>query len=151
MAIGRDGKLPWHYSSDLKFFKRTTIGNTVVMGRSTWEAIGKPLPERLNVVLSRTQRAISDANVIVMQSVAQVTELARYLRGDVHIIGGARTYEAFAPIIDEWVVTDIPIRVPDADTFMPADFLDGFTEMERLELEPGVIARRLRREIGSGV
>ena len=54
-AIGRDGKLPWHYSADLKFFKRTTSGHTVVMGFNTWKSIGKPLPNRLNIVLSRTR------------------------------------------------------------------------------------------------
>ena len=54
MAIGRDGKLPWHYPSDLKFFKRTTVRNTVVMGSNTWRSIGKPLPDRLNIVLSRS-------------------------------------------------------------------------------------------------
>jgi len=53
-AIGKDGKLPWHYSSDLKFFKETTAGNAVVMGSNTWRSIGKPLPNRLNVILSRS-------------------------------------------------------------------------------------------------
>ncbi|HSK71207.1 MAG TPA: dihydrofolate reductase, partial [Pyrinomonadaceae bacterium] len=53
-AIGRGGKLPWHYSADLKFFKETTLNNAVVMGFNTWKSIGKPLPKRLNIVLSRS-------------------------------------------------------------------------------------------------
>ncbi|HCA57471.1 MAG TPA: dihydrofolate reductase, partial [Blastocatellia bacterium] len=53
-AIGKGGKLPWHYPADLKFFKETTTGNAVVMGRTTWDSIGRPLPNRLNIVLSRS-------------------------------------------------------------------------------------------------
>ncbi len=52
-AIGKDGKLPWHYSADLKFFKETTLNHAIVMGFNTWNSIGKPLPKRLNIVLSQ--------------------------------------------------------------------------------------------------
>lgn len=150
-AIGKDGKLPWRYSSDLKFFKRTTIGNTVVMGSNTWRAIGKPLPERLNVVLSRSRKIDLPHDVLQLSSVEQVTTLSEYLNGKLFIIGGAAVYRSFADHIDEWVVTDIPLDIPDADTFMPDDFLDGFEETVREQLDDGLIVRRLRRAPRSGV
>ena len=91
-AIGKDGKLPWHYSADLKFFKETTTGNAVVMGFNTWRAIGKPLPNRLNIVLSRSAQLEDDANLLFLRSKDQVIKLSEYLRCDVFIIGGAKTY-----------------------------------------------------------
>jgi dihydrofolate reductase len=68
-AIGKDGKLPWHYSADLKFFKQTTVNNAVVMGFNTWKSIGKPLPKRLNIVLSRSQTIENQPEVLLLRSV----------------------------------------------------------------------------------
>jgi dihydrofolate reductase len=147
MAIGRDGKLPWHYPSDLKFFKRTTVRNTVVMGSNTWRSIGKPLPDRLNIVLSRSANIELHPDVVCLRRVGEVISLSHYLRGDVFIIGGAGLFKSFADIIDEWLVTDIPIDVPDADTFMPPDFLNAFTFVECEDVE-GLSVRRLRRNEG---
>lgn len=70
-AIGKDGKLPWHYSSDLKYFKETTTGNLIVMGARTWNSIGKPLPNRLNVVLSRTIDFDGGENVLSLREKAK--------------------------------------------------------------------------------
>ncbi len=145
MAIGKGGKLPWHYPEDLKFFKRTTIGQVVAMGSTTWRAIGKPLPERLNIVISRRSAVYDYPNVIGLSCIDQVIELSKYIEGNIYIIGGAKVYESFRSVIDEWVVTDIPLTIPDADTFMSTDFLDGFTEAERTTLPDGLIVRRLRR------
>jgi dihydrofolate reductase len=134
-AIGKDGKLPWHYPADLKFFKETTVGNAVVMGFHTWEAIGKALPKRLNIVLSRSAKFENRADVLLLRSKAEVLALAKYLKGDLFIIGGARTYAEFADVIEKWIVTEVPVSVEDADTFMPEDFLDGFTAAKTIELE----------------
>lgn len=125
-AIGRDGKLPWHYSADLKFFKATTTGNAVVMGSNTWRAIGKTLPNRLNIVLSRTGDVETPPEVMKLSGVDEVVELEKYLNRDVFVIGGAQTYAEFADVIEKWIVTMIPVIVPDADTFMPDDFLSDF-------------------------
>lgn len=130
-AIGRDGKLPWHYSADLQFFKKTTTGNAVVMGSNTWRSIGKPLPGRLNIVLSRTGNVDTPGEVMRLSDVQEVVELAKYLNRDVFIIGGAKTYSEFADVIDKWIVTEIPVEIADADTFIPRDFLDDF-EMSSL-------------------
>ncbi len=126
LAIGRDGKLPWHYAADLKFFKETTVGNAIVMGFNTWVSIGKPLPKRLNIVLSRTRNIENQSNVLLVRSVAETLALADFLKGDLFIIGGAETYKNFAGAIEKWLVTEIPETIEDADAFMPRDFLDGF-------------------------
>ncbi|MEO6049901.1 MAG: dihydrofolate reductase, partial [Pyrinomonadaceae bacterium] len=81
-AIGRGGKLPWHYGADLKFFKATTTGNAIVMGANTWRSIGKPLPDRLNIVLSRSGKVEAPPDVMKLSSKSEVLELAKYLNRD---------------------------------------------------------------------
>lgn len=125
-AIGKDGKLPWHYSADLKFFKQATTGNAVVMGFRTWKSIGKPLPNRLNIVLSRSENIKNQPGVLLLRSTEEVLVLAKYLNCDLFVIGGAATYKNFADRIEKWIVTEIPESVADADTFLPENFLDGF-------------------------
>ena len=133
-AVGKDGKLPWHHSADLKFFKHTTVGNAVVMGFNTWKSIGKPLPNRLNIVLSRAANIENQPNVLLLRSRAETLALANYLNCDLFIIGGAKTYENFADAIEKWIVTEVPDAAADADTFMPEDFLSGFELKEIKEL-----------------
>ena len=132
LAIGRDGKLPWHYSADLKFFKRTTIGHAIVMGYNTWASIGKPLPQRLSIVLSRSHEIDHQPNVLLMRSKEEVLALSKYLNGEIYVIGGAQTYQTFAEDIDRWIVTEIPETIEDADAFMAEDFLNGF-ELKKTE------------------
>ena len=132
-AIGKDGKLPWHYSADLKFFKRTTLNSAIVMGFNTWESIGKPLPKRFSVVLSRSREIENQPRAILMRSKKEVVALSRYLKDDVYLIGGTETYKTFAEVIDKWIVTEIPETVEDADAFIPKDFLDGF-EIKETEI-----------------
>jgi dihydrofolate reductase len=134
-AIGKDGKLPWHYSADLKFFKRTTLNNAVVMGFNTWKSIGKALPKRLNIVLSRIQNIENQERVLLLRSKEELLALSKYLNCDLYIIGGAKTYENFADVIEKWIVTEVPERIKDADTHMLANFLDGFELKEKLELD----------------
>lgn len=144
-AIGKDGKLPWHYSADLKFFKETTTGHAVAMGFNTWRAIGKPLPNRLNIVLSRSAQIEDDANLLFLRSKDQVIKLSEFFKCDVFIIGGAKTYAEFADVIDQWIVTQVPVDVDDADTFMPADFLEGFEIVETAELPDGLTVETFHR------
>ncbi len=134
-AIGKDGKLPWHYSADLKFFKRTTLGNAVLMGFKTWQSIGKSLPKRLNIVLSRSQNIENQPGVLMLRSKMEVLALAQYLKCDLFIIGGAKTYAHFADAIKKWIVTEVPLSVENADTFMPRDFLNEFEVKETIKLE----------------
>lgn len=145
-AIGKDGKLPWHYSSDLKFFKETTSGNAVVMGRKTFESIGKPLPKRLNIILSRSGTLASQTNTFVLDSKEKVLSLSEFLKGDVYIIGGAKTYAEFADVIEKWIVTEVPETVSDADAFMPPDFLDNFDIVEKKQLESDLFVKIYTRK-----
>jgi len=134
-AIGKDGKLPWHYSADLKFFKHTTMHQAVVMGFNTWNSIGKPLPKRLNIVLSRSANIENQPNVLLLRSKKEVLALANYLKCDLFVIGGAETYKNFADAIEKWIVTEITDAVKDADTFMSKGFLSDFDLAEIKELE----------------
>jgi dihydrofolate reductase len=139
-AIGKDGKLPWHYSSDLKFFKQTTSGNAIVMGRKTFDSIGKALPNRLNIVLSRSSQIVEN-NVFSAKSKDEVLSLNKYLNCDLFIIGGASVYNEFADLIEKWIVTEIPQTVETADAFMPANFLDGFEIVEIKTLDGELIVK----------
>src|SRR6185503_8243098 len=138
LAIGKDGKLPWHYSADMKFFKETTIGNAVVMGRHTWLTIKKPLPDRLNVVLSNQLDQPAQDSLVVLSDVQSVLALARSINRHLFIIGGAKVYQSFLPHLERWIVTEIPLTVAGADTFMPSDFLEGFEMYELRQLGEGL-------------
>lgn len=144
-AIGMDGKLPWHYPADLKFFKQTTTGHAVVMGSNTWRSIGKPLPNRLNVVLSRNGNIETLPGVLLLRSKEELLALTEYLKCEVFIIGGAKTYENFSDVIEKWIVTEVPDTVEDADVFMPVDFLAGFNEVEQQELGDALTVRTFLR------
>lgn len=145
-AIGKDGKLPWHYSSDLKFFKQTTTGHAIVMGWNTWKSIGKLLPNRLNIVLTRKGEIEDHSDVRVVRDKEKALELASSLDTDVFIIGGSRTYGTFADEIDRWLVTEIPVTVDDADTFMPRNFLDNFELIDRIDLDEELSVNVFQRQ-----
>ncbi len=140
-AVGKNGKLPWHYAADLKFFKQTTINHAVVMGFKTWQSIGKPLPNRLNIVLSRQAEIVAQPNVLLLRGTDEVLALVKYLAGDLFVIGGATTYENFAGAIEKWLVTEIPETIADADVFMPADFLSDFNLTETKTLDENLRVR----------
>ncbi|MDQ3906941.1 MAG: dihydrofolate reductase, partial [Acidobacteriota bacterium] len=88
LAIGKGGTLPWHYSADLRFFKEATTGGVCVMGRRTWESLKRPLPNRLNVVITRAGSVEEQPGVVVMRDARSVLSLAPYLARDLFIIGG---------------------------------------------------------------
>ncbi len=144
LAIGKDGKLPWHYSSDMKFFKQTTVGNAVVMGRHTWETLGSPLKDRMNIVLS-SQTDGASGKAVTLPNVRSVLTLAGALTRDLYVIGGAKVYQAFLPHLDRWIVTEIPLSVEGADTFMPSNFLEGFELYEVRQLDDELRAKFYER------
>jgi dihydrofolate reductase len=148
LAIGKGGKLPWHYSADMKFFKATTIGNIVVMGRRTWLTLKGPLKDRTNIVLSRDPNVTQRDSEIVMRDVGSVIEFAKEQDADLFIIGGAKVYEAFLPHIQRWVVTEVPQSVEGADTFMPVNFLEGFEMYELRQLGEDLRVKFYERTTG---
>lgn len=137
-VIGAAGKIPWHISEDLKFFKRTTLGHVVVMGRKTFESLGRPLPGRENWVLSRTA---SFDGTRVFRSPA---EIVRPDDGrEVFVIGGAELYAALLPRCREVLLTHVDLRV-DGDAWFP-EFEAEFAAGEVVQAGDGYEIRRYRR------
>jgi len=151
LAIGKDGRLPWHYSADMMFFKQTTIGNAVVMGRRTWLTLKGPLKDRQNIVLSRDPRLRSQDSVVVLSNVDSVLDLVKNDERHLFVIGGAQVYESFQPFIERWIVTEVPLAVQGADTFMPANFLEGFELYELRQLDEGLRVKFYERKASFGV
>ena len=115
-VIGVDGGLPWHLSEDLRRFKEVTMGKPMIMGRLTFESIGKALPGRRSIVITR-QTYYRQAGVVV----ATTPKAARELAGDadeVMIIGGGKVYEHFLPVADRIYLTKVHTEV-EGDTFFP--------------------------------
>ena len=146
-AIGKGGKLPWHYSSDMKFFRETTTGHAVVMGRKTWLTLGKPLKNRLNIVLSRDLTIEPDESLLVLTDIDSVISLNDSLTTDLFVIGGAQIYSAFLPYIEKWIVTEVPLTVSGADTFMPESYLDGFKSVDSKRLEEGLVVKYYLKQL----
>ena len=140
-AIGKGGKLPWHYSSDMKFFRETTTGHAVVMGRKTWLTLAKPLKNRLNIVLSRDSTIEPQESLLVLTDIDSVISLNDSLTTDLFVIGGAQIYSAFLPYIEKWIVTEVPLTVSAADTFMPGSYLDGFKPVDSQPLDEGLMVK----------
>ncbi len=144
-AIGRGGNLPWHYAADMKFFRQQTTGHACVMGYKTSLSLKKPLKNRLNIVLSRSSEVAAQDGVLLLRDKLSVLSLKPYLACDLFIIGGCQIYRAFLPEIDKWIVTEVPLAVEDADTFMPEDYLKGFKAYESQELEENLLVKFYER------
>ena len=145
-AIGKGGGLPWHYPADLKFFKAQTTGHACLMGYKTWLSMKRPLPGRLNVVLTRRGEVEPRESVVWLRDRQSALALHPYLNCDLFVIGGAQVFEAFREEIDRWLVTEVPLAVEGADTFMPADFLRGFTALDARDLGDGLKVTAYERE-----
>jgi dihydrofolate reductase len=144
-AIGKGGRLPWHYSADMKFFRETTTGNACVMGYKTWLTLGRPLKNRLNIVLSRQSEIEAQDGLVVLRQPEFALSLNKYLAGDLFVIGGATIYETFLPYIEKWIVTEVPLFVEGADAFMPVDYLDGFKSVGSKQLDDQLVVRFYER------
>ncbi|HET6977653.1 MAG TPA: dihydrofolate reductase [Pyrinomonadaceae bacterium] len=140
-AIGKGGKLPWHYSADMKFFRETTTGHAVVMGRKTWLTIGKPLKNRLNIVLSRDSNIEPQESLLVLSDVDSVISFGESLTTDLFVIGGAQIYEAFMPHIEQWIITEVPLTVSGADAFMPEGYLEGFKKVDSKSIGDDLVVK----------
>ncbi|MBA2647162.1 MAG: dihydrofolate reductase [Pyrinomonadaceae bacterium] len=134
-SIGRGGTVPWHFPSDMKFFREQTTGHACVMGYKTWLSLKKPLRNRLNIVMSRASEIAPQEGVILLRDRLSVLSLKTYLACDLFIIGGEQIYRMFLRDIEKWILTEIPLTVEDADTFMPKDFLEGFEQQDSQVLE----------------
>ncbi len=139
-VIGKNGKIPWHYETDMKWFREKTLNNTVIMGRKTWESIGsEPLQGRTNIIVSKSlcnsenkqyiempcERNIhswnlSDGHRVAFIPDLEILKLFNIIKGDVWFIGGAKIYEAAIPIVDELYITRVPDIITSGQlTFFP--------------------------------
>ena len=125
-AIGLDGKLPWRISEDMKHFKRVTLGHAVIMGRKTWESIGKPLVDRRNIVVSRTADI---PGVEVVRSVEQAIDAAHATDEEPRVIGGGEIYRLALPRATRIFLTEVDRDVA-ADAFFAFDRSE-WREVER--------------------
>ncbi|TCS44013.1 dihydrofolate reductase [Reinekea marinisedimentorum] len=133
-TIGRNNKLPWHLPNDLKYFKQLTTGKAVIMGRKTYESIGKPLPNRTNIVITRDESYRAEG-VHVVTSLDQAIELAEAsslvnASDEVIVMGGAEIYKLCLPRADRLYITFVHAEVA-GDAFFPEFDLSQFTEIGR--------------------
>ena len=130
-ALGKDNKLLWHLPEDLKYFKQTTLGHAVIMGRKTYESIGKPLPSRTNIVVTRTPTFKAEGCKVV-DSLDNALAYARALTNpgsnEIFIIGGAEIYAQALPITDRLYLTLIDAPGEGADVFFP-EYEKEFTKV----------------------
>lgn len=117
LVIGTDGELPWHYKEDLAYFRKTTYGSTVLMGRGVFEEIGeKPLPGRRNIVLTRSRRY---DDVVTCSSIEEALDrIDVNSDSEVFILGGGEIYKQMLPIADRLYITEIH-KVYSGDTYFP--------------------------------
>lgn len=118
-AIGRGNQIPWYLPADLKYFKKITLNHHIIMGRNSYESIGRPLPKRTNIVLTRDPYWMA-TGVIVAHSIDEALTIA-YDNGETEafIIGGGKIYEQSMDLWDKLYLTEVDINVPDADVFFP--------------------------------
>ena len=131
-AIGKDNKLLWYLPNDLKHFKDVTTGHTVIMGRKTFDSVGKPLPKRRNIVITR--QAISIDGCEVVPSVEAAIELCK-AEDEVFIVGGAEIYRQAIPLTNRIYLTIIDQDF-EGDTFFPELNPDEWQEKDREDFEP---------------
>lgn len=118
-GIGLDGRLPWRLKDDLKFFKQITMGHTLIQGRITWESIGRPLPGRRMVVLTRQEGYAVPEGVVVCRSLQAALDFARAAGDDEAFVGGgADVFAEALPVADRIYLTRVDATV-EADTFFP--------------------------------
>ncbi len=118
-AIGKENKLPWHLPADLKYFKGLTTNHCIIMGRKTYDSIGKPLPNRVNIVLSQDANYKNDQVVVRNSLEGALDYCKRWKQQEVFIIGGAQVYEQSLTIADNIYITKVNTTVEGADAFFP--------------------------------
>ncbi|MBI2668557.1 dihydrofolate reductase [Candidatus Woesearchaeota archaeon] len=149
-VIGKDNKLPWHIAEDLQNFKKMTIGNTVIMGRKTYESIGKPLPNRNNIVVSRTMSQTD--GVLVCQDIPTALEEGKKFGKDIYIVGGTNMYEQTIPFADKMYLSYVKGNYPGNAYFPEFDEHEWVVEKneDHAEFNLVVYARiELRKNAGS--
>ncbi|MBM3856612.1 MAG: dihydrofolate reductase [Verrucomicrobia bacterium] len=136
-VIGVKGGMPWHLPEEFRFFKKTTMGHAILMGRKTYESLGKPLPGRRNIVLSRTMEPQEGVEIVKdLEALKKLNIPSK----EIFVIGGADVFRLFLPECDELFITQVH-RDVEGDTFLPS-FEAGFDEGEVLLSNDDFTVRR---------
>jgi len=130
-VIGRDNKMPWHIPAELKHFKARTMGKPIIMGRKTFDSLGRVLPGRPHVVISRSALSLPE-NCYAARSLQEAISTAQTLveQGEVVVIGGAEIYRQALPLVDRLYLTEVHIE-PEGDTWFPELNPGDWQETER--------------------
>ena len=131
-VIGINNDLPWHIPEDLAYFKKTTMGKAIIMGRKTYESIGRPLPGRLSIILTRNKDYKTDPGVVIVHTLEDALTEARAYAEEVMIIGGAEIFKLSMDVANRLYITKIE-EAFDGDTFFPA-YDEGWTLIEETEI-----------------
>ena len=131
LAIGKNGKIPWHIKEDLRHFKKNTLNTTIIMGRATFDSIGKPLPDRKNIVMTKSPS--NRKGVIEVADAKSALKEAKKTSEKISIIGGESIYKEFMPIANKLLLTEIDIVVKEADTFFPIWKKEEWIEKSRIK------------------
>ena len=137
-VIGRDNQMPWKISADLQFFKRVTMGHPVIMGRKTWESIGRPLPGRRNIVVSRNADYEATGGELVGSLEEALKSLSEFER--VFVIGGEQLFTQAFPKADRLYITEIDLDIDGGDTFFEVPNASDWQEVERTPGSEGDIS-----------
>ena len=134
-VIGKQGGIPWKIKEDLSFFKEKTLNSPIIMGRATFNSIGRPLPNRLNIVMTRSAK--NTEGVTEVTSVEKAIEAASINRDSsrVYIIGGQNIYKEFLPIAHRMIITEVDLYIKDGDTFFPEWNISEWKEQSRDQRE----------------
>ncbi len=117
-VIGQKGELPWSMPNDMKFFMDTTKGHPIIMGRKTFESLGKPLPKRTNIIVTRS-KSLELAGCKVVHSIDEAIKLALTFDPEVFVIGGEEIYKLSLPLADQILLTEIDTEISTGDAFFP--------------------------------
>lgn len=126
-VIGRDNALPWRLKADLAHFKRTTLGHPILMGRKTWESLGRPLPGRRNLVVTRNANYVAEGAEVFTDPHAAIAAAGA---DAVHVIGGAELYRNLLDQVDRLVLTEVDANVA-GDAYFPDFDRSAFIEVSR--------------------
>ena len=144
-AIGRNNELLWHLSEDLKYFRQVTLGSAVIMGRKTFASLGKPLPGRFNIVVTRSPEACFDGAAAAVSpetacsAASEAASSGKCRSDECFIIGGGALYRSSMDFADRLYITEVHVSPKDADTFFPEIDTASWKEKSRSEkhTDPG--------------
>lgn len=135
--IGKNNQLPWHLKDDLQNFKKITMGHHIIMGRKTFDSIGKALPGRMNLVVSSNPQAATDS-VLWFNSIFRAIKFAeRQGEKELFIIGGAAIYKYALSLVDRVYVTEVKTKIIGGDVSFPTLSLKNWTKVSEVEVSQG--------------